>query len=130
MKCWKIGDVTVTRIGERDLMGLLNKVIPDATLDAIRPLRWLFPYFVDEAGELIGFTQAFVVQTPSQRIIVDTCIGNDTDFDTFRRSWSRLQTTFPSQLTEAGFPRKSIDTVLCTHLHADAYRLEHHAGRQ
>lgn len=49
MKCWKIGDVTVTRIVERDLMGLLNKVIPDAALDAIRPLRWLFPYFVDEA---------------------------------------------------------------------------------
>ena len=39
MKCWKIGDVTVTRIVEHDLMGLLNQVIPDATLDAIRPLR-------------------------------------------------------------------------------------------
>ena len=49
MKCWKIGDVTVTQIVERDLMGLLNKVIPDETLDAIRPLLWLFPYFVDEA---------------------------------------------------------------------------------
>jgi glyoxylase-like metal-dependent hydrolase (beta-lactamase superfamily II) len=119
MKCWKIGDVTVARIVERDLMGLLNKVIPDATVAAIRPLRWLFPHFVDEAGTLIGFTQAFVVQTPSRRIIVDTCIGNDKDFDTFRRSWSRLQTTFLSQLSEAGFPRETIDTVLCTHLHAD-----------
>ena len=119
MKCWKIGDVTITRVIERDLMGLLNKVIPDATVDAIRPLRWLFPHFVNEAGELIGFTQAFVVQTPSRRIIVDTCIGNDKDFDAFRLSWSRLQTTFLSQLTEAGFPRDSIDTVLCTHLHGD-----------
>ena len=119
MKSWKIGAVTVTRIVERDLMGLLNKVIPEATLDAIRPLPWLFPHFVDEAGELIGFTQAFVLQTPSRRIIVDTCIGNDKNFDVFRRSWSRLQTTFLSQLSEAGFPRERIDTVLCTHLHAD-----------
>jgi len=119
MKTWKIGDVIVTCIIERDLMGLLNTVLPDATMEAIRPLRWLFPHFVDEAGELRGLTQAFVVQTPSQRIIVDTCIGNDKDFDAFRPSWSRLQTKFLEDLTTAGFPPESIDTVLCTHLHAD-----------
>jgi glyoxylase-like metal-dependent hydrolase (beta-lactamase superfamily II) len=119
MKYWKIGDVTITRIIERDLMGLLNTVLPDATAQAIRPLRWLFPHFVDEAGELLGYTQAFVVQTPSHRIIVDTCIGNDKDFDAFRPSWSRLQTAFLGHLTEAGFSRESVDAVLCTHLHAD-----------
>ena len=56
MKCWKIGEVTVTRIVERDLMGLLNKVIPDATLDAIRALRWLFgvdPTLVSPAAKSI-----------------------------------------------------------------------------
>ena len=56
MKCWKIGEVTVTQIVERDLMGLLNKVIPDATLDAFRPLRWLFgvdPTLVSPAAKSI-----------------------------------------------------------------------------
>lgn len=119
MRCWKIGEVTVTCVVERDLQGLLNTVLPDATAEAIRPLRWLFPHFVDEAGELRGLTQAFVVQTPSRRIIVDTCIGNDKDFDAFRPSWSRLQTSFLERLAGAGFAPESIDTVLCTHLHAD-----------
>jgi glyoxylase-like metal-dependent hydrolase (beta-lactamase superfamily II) len=119
MRQWKIGDVTITRIIERDLMGLLNTVLPDATVHALKELRWLFPYFVDEAGELRGYTQAFVVQTPTKGIIVDTCIGNDKDFDAFRPSWSRLRTAFLARFTEAGFSREGIDTVLCTHLHAD-----------
>jgi glyoxylase-like metal-dependent hydrolase (beta-lactamase superfamily II) len=119
MGTWRIGDVAVTCIVERDLMGLLSTVLPDATAEALRPLRWLFPHFVDEAGVLRGYTQAFVVQTPARRIIVDTCIGNDKDFDAFRPSWSRLQTSFLRQLEEAGFAPDSVDTVLCTHLHAD-----------
>jgi len=119
MRHWKIGNVTITRIVECDLQGLLNTVLPDATAEAIRPLRWLFPHFVDEAGGLRGYTQAFVVQTRARRIMVDTCIGNDKDFDTFRPAWSRLQTSFLDHLAEAGFPAESIDTVLCTHLHAD-----------
>src|SRR5581483_1700816 len=68
---------------------------------------------------LRGFTQAFVVQTPTRRIIVDTCIGNDKNFDPYRPSWSRMQTTFLNDLIAAGFPPASIDTVLCTHMHAD-----------
>jgi len=119
MRRWKIGDVVVTCIFERDLMGLLAVVLPDATAEALKPLRWLFPHFVDEEGQPRGNTQAFVVETPSRRIVVDTCIGNDKDFDAFRPAWSRLQTSFLDRLTAAGFPPESIDTVLCTHLHAD-----------
>jgi glyoxylase-like metal-dependent hydrolase (beta-lactamase superfamily II) len=117
---WKIGGVTVTCIVERDLDGLLSQVLPDATPAAIASLRWLFPHFVDDQGRLRGNTQAFAVETPSRRLVVDTCIGNDKDFDTIRPSWSRLQTRFLDQLQEeAGFARESVDTVLCTHLHAD-----------
>jgi glyoxylase-like metal-dependent hydrolase (beta-lactamase superfamily II) len=119
MMYWKIGAVTITCIVERDLMGLLNTVLPDATAQAVNELRWLFPHFVSEAGELRGFTQAFVVQTPTKRIVVDTCIGDGKDFDAFRPSWSRLQTGFLARFAEAGFARESVDTVLCTHLHAD-----------
>ncbi len=119
MKRWKVGDVTVTCIVERDLMGLLSSVLPDATPEAVRPLRWLFPNFVDEAGVLRGYTQAFVVQTPSRRIVVDTCIGDGKDFDLIRPSWSRLQTGFLERLIQAGFAPESIDVVLCTHLHGD-----------
>jgi glyoxylase-like metal-dependent hydrolase (beta-lactamase superfamily II) len=118
MQRWQIGDVQISCIFERDLDGLLNTVLPDATPQAVAPLRWLFPYYVDETG-LRGYTQAFVVKTPTRTIMVDTCIGNDKNFDAFRPSWSRLQTRFLDELTKAGYARNDIDTVLCTHLHSD-----------
>jgi glyoxylase-like metal-dependent hydrolase (beta-lactamase superfamily II) len=60
---------------------------------------------------------ALVVETPSRRIIVDTCIGNDKERDV--PAWSRMQTHFLDDLDAAGFAPASIDTVLCTHLHVD-----------
>ncbi len=119
MRRWKIGDVTITCIVERDLEGLLSTVLPDATAEALKPLQWLVPHFIDAQGRPRGNTQAFVIDTRSRRIVVDTCIGNDKDFDAFRPAWSRLKTSFLRDMAEAGFPRESIDTVLCTHLHAD-----------
>src|SRR5947207_2841497 len=61
---------------------------------------------------------ALVVETPERRIIVDTCLGNDKEG---RRipTWNNLQGPFLSVLAAAGYPRESIDTVLCTHLHVD-----------
>jgi glyoxylase-like metal-dependent hydrolase (beta-lactamase superfamily II) len=61
---------------------------------------------------------ALVVETPDRRIIVDTCLGNDKEN---RRipTWNNLQGPFLADLAAAGFPRESIDTVLCTHLHVD-----------
>jgi glyoxylase-like metal-dependent hydrolase (beta-lactamase superfamily II) len=35
------------------------------------------------------------------------------------KNWSHLQTGFLAELAMAGYPRESIDTVLCTHLHVD-----------
>jgi glyoxylase-like metal-dependent hydrolase (beta-lactamase superfamily II) len=57
------------------------------------------------------------VETPSRRINVDTCLGNDKARDI--PAWSHLQTGFIADLAAAGYPRESIDTVLCTHLHVD-----------
>ena len=61
---------------------------------------------------------ALVVETPRRRIIVDTCLGNDKEG---RRipGWNRLQTQFLADLAAAGYPRETIDTVVCTHLHVD-----------
>ncbi|MGH7152714.1 MAG: MBL fold metallo-hydrolase, partial [Acetobacteraceae bacterium] len=56
--------------------------------------------------------------TPTRRIVVDTCLGNDKQG---RRipSWNDRHGTFLSDLSAAGYPRESIDAVLCTHLHVD-----------
>jgi glyoxylase-like metal-dependent hydrolase (beta-lactamase superfamily II) len=82
------------------------------------PIGWLQPDFADERGRLKMSIHALVVETPAQRIIVDTCLGNDKEN---RRipTWNKLQTTFLADLAAAGYAREAIDTVVCTHLHVD-----------
>ena len=75
------------------------------------------PNFVDERGRLILSVHALVVESQGQRIMVDTCIGNDKPRPT--RPFNQLQTNFLGDLEAAGFPPSSIDTVACTHLHVD-----------
>lgn len=117
MKQWQIGDVTVTRIVELDSLAMAF-VLPDATPDACRGIDWLRPHFMHDDGRLKGSIQAFVIETPDRRLIVDTCIGNDKDRLPMKR-WHMMQTDFLNDLAAAGFPRETIDTVLCTHLHVD-----------
>jgi glyoxylase-like metal-dependent hydrolase (beta-lactamase superfamily II) len=93
-------------------------IVPDATPEALAPhAAWLRPHFVTEDGRLRLLIQALVVESRGRRIVVDTCVGNDKQrtlpiFD-------GLHTSFLDDLARAGFPRESIDTVVCTHLHVD-----------
>jgi glyoxylase-like metal-dependent hydrolase (beta-lactamase superfamily II) len=82
------------------------------------PISWLQPDFADERGRLKMSIHALVVETPTRRILVDTCLGNDKEN---RRipTWNKLQTSFLSDLVAAGYARETIDTVVCTHLHVD-----------
>jgi glyoxylase-like metal-dependent hydrolase (beta-lactamase superfamily II) len=115
---WQIGKGTVTKIVELEVTGGSRFILPQATYDEILPITWLQPHFADERGRLKMSIHALVVETPDRRIIVDTCLGNDKEN---RRipGWNNLQGPFLSDLAAAGFPRQSIDTVLCTHLHVD-----------
>ena len=114
---WRVGDVKISRVVEMEVTGGSRFILPDATRDACRPITWMQPHFMDAAGNLVMSIHALVVDTGAQRIVVDTCIGNDKERDI--PAWSGLQTTFLADLAAAGYPRESIDTVLCTHLHVD-----------
>ena len=114
---WQIGGVKVSRVVEMEVTGGSRFILPDATRDACRSYRWMFPHFMDDAGNLVMSIHALVVDTGARRIVVDTCIGNDKERDI--PTWSHLQTSFLADLEAAGYPRASIDTVLCTHLHVD-----------
>ena len=118
MATWRIGEVSITRIVELEFAGGTRFILPDATYDACREIGWLQPHFADENGKLRMAVQALVVETPSRRIVVDTCIGNDKEGRGVPR-WNNLQGPFLRDLEAAGYPRDSIDTVLCTHLHVD-----------
>ena len=114
---WKIGDITVTRVVEMEVAGGTKFILPDATKDAALELDWMAPHFMTDEGRLIMSIHALVVDTGQRRIIVDTCIGNDKQREI--PAWSNLQTSFLTDLEAAGYPRETIDTVLCTHRHVD-----------
>src|SRR6202166_1654556 len=118
MQKWRIGRVTVTKIVELEVTGGRRLILPQATYEEILPIGWLQPHFADERGRLKMSIHALVVETPSRRIIVDTCLGNDKQNRRIE-TWNNLQGPFLADLAAAGFPRESIDTVLCTHLHVD-----------
>jgi len=118
MQQWRIGAVTVTKILELEATGGFRFVLPQATREAVLPMRWLHPHFMDEQGRLKASVHALVVETPSRRILVDTCLGNDKQGRAVPH-WNDLHGPFLRDLADAGFPRESIDTVVCTHLHVD-----------
>ena len=115
---WRVGEVTITKIVELEVTGGSRFILPQATREAVLPIGWLQPDFADDLGRLKMSVHALVVETPSRRIVVDTCLGNDKEN---RRipTWNRLQTSFLTDLAAAGHARETIDTVICTHLHVD-----------
>ena len=117
MNQWSIGKVNVTRVVEMQVAGGTKFILPDATREACLPIEWMQPHFMDEAGNLIMSIHALVVDDGEKRIVVDTCIGNDKQRNI--PSWTNLQTDFLKDLEQAGYPRESIDMVMCTHLHVD-----------
>lgn len=121
MPVWKVGDVSITKLVEVEAAvpggGAPGSMLPDAHPDAVRAIDWLVPEFATTEGHLKISVHALLVETPTLRLVVDTCIGNDkprngTLFD-------RLQTRFLQDLEAAGWSRDSVQGVLCTHLHVD-----------
>lgn len=115
---WKIGDVTITRVVELTQTQDLSWLLPAAKPDAVRGIDWLRPHFADEKGFGKLSIHALIVESQGQRIIVDTCIGNDKKLPGMDY-WSGRQSDFLTRLAAAGAPADSVDTVLCTHLHVD-----------
>jgi glyoxylase-like metal-dependent hydrolase (beta-lactamase superfamily II) len=115
---WKIGNVKITKVVELETVGHTRFILPLAGREEIRQLPWLIPHFATEDGRLKMSIHALVVETPTRRIVVDTGLGNDKQFRTVP-AWNDRKGPFLDDLTAAGFPPESIDTVLCTHLHVD-----------
>ncbi len=118
MQKWRVGDVTITKVVEIEMTGGTRFILPDATREACAPIEWLKPHFMDDEGRLRMSVHALVIETPSRRIVVDTCLGNDKQGRSVP-NWNQLQGSFLRDLEAAGFAPESIDTVLCTHLHVD-----------
>jgi len=115
---WRVWAVTITKIVELEVTGGSRFLLPQATYDEVLPIDWLRPHFADQHGRLKMSIHALVVETRDRRIIVDTCLGNDKQSRQIP-TCNNLHGPFLADLAAAGYPRQSIDTVLCTHLHVD-----------
>jgi glyoxylase-like metal-dependent hydrolase (beta-lactamase superfamily II) len=118
---WRVGDITITKLLEREesvrASGGERSGLPDAFPEAVKQIPWLIPDFATAEGHLRMSIHALLVQTPTMRLVVDTCVGNDKTRAI--PEWNELATNFLDKLKDAGWPRESVDGVLCTHLHVD-----------
>lgn len=115
---WTVGRVKITNVVEIGATGGTRFILPQATPEEAQKLPWLVPHYANAEGRLRLNVQSWIVETPTNRIIVDTCIGNGKS----NRSvpvWNGLDKPFLSDLAAAGYPADTMDTVLCTHLHVD-----------
>ncbi len=118
MQRWMIGNVNITRIIEQEDTSMRAEVIlPEATRENVLPIEWLKPHFIDEHGDLITSIYSLLVHSGDKRIVIDTCVGNDKLRGV--PMWNKLQGAFLNEIAAAGFPRESVDYVVCTHLHQD-----------
>ena len=115
---WTIGDATITRVVELDANMPMRSFLPAATDEKLEPHKtWLRPHFLDDDNNISLSIHALLIESCGKRIIVDTCVGEMgiAGFDALTPE----KFDFPDKLAAAGFPRESIDYVLCTHLHFD-----------
>jgi glyoxylase-like metal-dependent hydrolase (beta-lactamase superfamily II) len=115
---WTVGRVKITKVVEMETVGHTRFILPQATPEKIQQMPWLVPHFANDEGRLRMSVHSLVVETPSQRIVVDTCIGNDKQGRGVP-TWNNLNTPFLQTMTAAGYAPETIDMVLCTHLHVD-----------
>jgi glyoxylase-like metal-dependent hydrolase (beta-lactamase superfamily II) len=79
----------------------------------------LGPDLLDRSsGMLVMSFHAYLLKTPAATVLIDTCIGNGKDRPQ-RPQWHRLESSFLSDLEQAGIAPEAVDFVLCTHLHWD-----------
>lgn len=114
---WQIGDTKITQLLEVSDDSGAVPVLPVATPDKLDEISWLKPNFVSPAGNLILNIQMLIIETPTRKMVVDTCIGNDKNLN--MEGWANMQSPFLDNLKELGHDPDSIDTVICTHLHVD-----------
>ncbi len=120
MLSWQVGEVKISRVVEIDLPIPYDERRPflaEAKPQTLKAMPWLFPRYVSEEGALKLSVHALLVEAPGLRLVVDTCIGNDRPRSI--TGGEALSTPFLADLEAAGWPRESVEAVVCTHLHVD-----------
>lgn len=117
---WTVGDVTITRIVEMEMVTQYSEKYPfirEARPEALKGTDWLYPHFVTPEGHLNVSIHALLVEAPGLKLVVDTCIGNDRPRGIVGKR--PLATKFLEAFESTGVRRTDVNAVVCTHLHVD-----------
>ena len=110
------GDAQIYRLVEtHDAGDIIRRLVPTMTAAAIRPYAARFPACADGEGHVLAPVQSFLLFADGRRILIDTGIGNGKPLC---GDWGGLDTDWLDRLAAVA-PPETIDTVICTHLHAD-----------
>ena len=113
---FNFGGAQIFRIVETgDAGSIIQRLVPAMTAAAIRPYAARFPACADGDGHVLAPVQSFLLFADGRRILIDTGIGNGKPLC---GDWGGLDTDWLDRLAAAA-PPETIDTVICTHLHAD-----------
>ncbi len=113
MSEWKIGNVKITKVLERETELPLDALLLEIPDGLVGKHPWLHPgYLVDDVTGRLAI-QGFVVDTGELRILVDTCVGEH------QIPIPMGPSEFLDRLADAGYGPEGIDIVVCTHLHFD-----------
>jgi glyoxylase-like metal-dependent hydrolase (beta-lactamase superfamily II) len=115
-----LGEFQVNRVIEEEApFAALDYILPGVDAELLRAnADWLTPRFVDADGKAVMSFQSFVLRTPRQVILIDTCAGNDKE-RVHRPGWHQQQKPYLATLAAAGVTPEQVTHVFCTHLHAD-----------
>ncbi len=114
---WQVGEIRITRVVDMADFTIAPQFLFEIENETVLEQEWMKPHFITSEGDLLVSVHAFIVESAGRKILVDTCLGNDKTRHT--EAWNMRQGSFLQDLSAAGFPPESIDTVICTHLHVD-----------
>jgi hypothetical protein len=78
IQTWQIGEAKITKVTEMEQIWPGFAVIPMATPEAILEHDWTLGPFADPATGRIRLSfHAFCIEIGDEKIVVDTCAGND-----------------------------------------------------
>lgn len=118
---FRLGKFEIHRVVEMEMPFLtVDEMFPassHAEVDALLPR--LQPWCVDAERRVLVVVQSYLVKTPHDVILLDTCVGCDKTNKRFDFWHRRKDMIWLNRLAETGVKPEDVTMVLCSHLHTD-----------
>ncbi len=116
---FRIGDIEVYRIEEHIIYESMT-LFPAFQQEGLeKNLGWLKPHYYDaEKAMFPTSVHSWLLKTPKETILIDTCGGNNKTRPVSPR-FHQLNTPYLDRLRAAGVAPEDVDYVVLTHLHID-----------